>query len=125
MPSIGVQFRRGPGDLVTADGLERVRQRVAQVLGTRSGDRNRAGEVPWDSSFGSLIDRLRHRGITVTTPDEARAYASLALATHVPSVVVLDVDVTEETVGDGSALRILVRFRLTETGQVADTEVTL
>lgn len=83
-------MERTLADFVTASGEELVKRAVEQILITRAGSPSTPGftqgELPWDSSFGSLIYLLRHKNNDPILAELAVAYVTEALERNEPRV---------------------------------------
>ena len=90
-------------DFAFASGDDLLKSKIIQVLATE-------GEMPWRTSFGSGLGRLRHQ----KNDDELSALAIVhvrdALRKWVPEVEVSDV----QTRGDREKLYLEVRYRVSD-----------
>ena len=88
--------------------------KARQVLLTEGATPSSPGELAWRTRFGSKLTTLRHKNNDETTRELARVWAKEALATWLPRVTLLSLDVYSV------ANRLHVRFRLKE-GEVTAT----
>jgi hypothetical protein len=78
-------FQRGAGnDFVAAFGVDLVKARLKNILGTKAGTQGRAGELPWRGEFGCRAHLLRHRTKTTILGKMAQQYVLEAFAQWEP-----------------------------------------
>lgn len=97
-------FRRDQkNDFASTGGVALVKSAVGQILGTFCGTDTMAGEVPWNTEFGSATQLLRHRKNDMTTAELAKVWIADALRRWEPRVRLRDVKITqrEATPGKG------------------------
>jgi uncharacterized protein len=87
--------RDGKKDLAAGSGPELWDAKVRQVLLTDGDTPQSAGELPWRTSFGAGLSRLRHQRNTAALAELARVYVRDALRRWLPSVVLVDVAVVQ------------------------------
>lgn len=88
------------GDVATASGAALVRANVAQVLGTRCDSPSGAqGELPFNTSFGSLLYMMRHVRNSDAFAPMVQHYVVDALARWEPRVRVRSVTSKRTSVG--------------------------
>jgi len=97
-------FRRVESDFASGFGDEEVMFNVGQVLGTAR------GTLPWEPSFGSDLDRLRHKANTPILRETARVYVDDALRKWSPVAALVDIEPPSKTKANEVALRITVRI---------------
>ena len=71
-------------DFAHASGEDLLKSKIIQVLATD-------GEMPWATSFGSKLTRLRHQKNDEVLEALARVYVRDALRKWVPEIEVMDV----------------------------------
>ena len=84
--NLSTPFRRDARDFATARGVDLLLSQAEQVLGTEADSPRGAGELPWRTSFGSVLHLLRHRPNDAGLAELARVHARDALARWVPGV---------------------------------------
>jgi phage baseplate assembly protein W len=84
--NLSTPFRRDARDFARATGVELLLSQAEQVLGTEADSPRGSGELPWRTSFGSLLHLLRHRPNDAGLAELARVHARDALARWVPRV---------------------------------------
>jgi phage baseplate assembly protein W len=85
----GISFplRRGlANDYATAGGVDQVKSRVRNIVGTKRGTPVRPGELPWRGEFGNRASLLRHSSNTSALGKMAQQYVMEALANWEPCV---------------------------------------
>lgn len=119
----GIRFPlvRTASDFQVSSGEDLVFSSLPYVLLTQANGPNIQGEIPWDSSFGSQLLRLKHKNII--TDDEilnelARQYIIESLEINEPRILVRDVRVDFIAGVSGNKLDFHVTAALIET----DTE---
>jgi phage baseplate assembly protein W len=108
-------LRRGARDLQTASGSVLLGAKVKQVLLTDP------GELPWRSSFGAGLGRLRHKNNDAVLRELARVSVRDALTRWMRGVRA----VRMETKSVDDALAIALRVEEVPTLESADVEATL
>jgi phage baseplate assembly protein W len=100
--------RDGKQGFAAAGGTEHLNAKIGQVLGTKK------GELPWDTEFGSDLDRLRHMPNNVDIVPIARRYTADALERWVPDVVVTQFrcERVKDTEGAETKLKIQLLYDL-------------
>ncbi|RKG90402.1 hypothetical protein D7W82_03660 [Corallococcus sp. CA049B] len=103
-----VPFRRDKKrDFASGTGAELLTSKVRQVLLTEGATPHSTGELPWRTSFGAGLSRLRHQRNDTVLAELARVYVRDALARWLPGVQLVQVDVKQ----DGEALAVRLRIR--------------
>jgi phage baseplate assembly protein W len=102
-------------DFAGAGGEQLIRSAVGQILGTVGSSDYTQGEVPWRSSFGSLLHVLRHQPNDHVLQELARVYVVDALKRWEPRVVVTSVQVMREQHDGENVLSIRLRYDITST----------
>jgi phage baseplate assembly protein W len=106
-------FRRDRKQDFAADAGETlIRSAVGQVLGTMAASDFTQGELPWNSSFGSLLHLLRHQKNDAVLQELARVHVVDALKRWEPRVRVTSVQVSRERQDGENVLAIRVRYDL-------------
>jgi len=106
-------FRRDQkSDFAAAGGEALIRSAVGQILGTVGSSDFTQGEVPWRTTFGSLLHLLRHQKNDNVLQELARVYVVDVLKRWEPRVTVTDVQVTREQRGGEPVLAIRVRYNV-------------
>ncbi|MBI3184814.1 MAG: GPW/gp25 family protein [Myxococcales bacterium] len=106
-------FRRdAKSDWAAAGGEALVRSSVGQVLGTMAASDFTQGEVPWNTSFGSLLHLLKHQKNDAVLQELARVHVVDALKRWEPRVRVTSVQVSRERQNGENVLSIRVRYDL-------------
>ena len=86
-------FRRDQkNDFANGGGRALIRSHIQQILGVRAGNEVIQGEYAWRSSFGSLLELVRHRHNDPTTRELARSYVIDAISRWTRAVRITDVD---------------------------------
>jgi uncharacterized protein len=101
-------------DFASASGAELDRTKVKLILGTEGPSERAPGELVYMSSFGSLLQQLRHAGQVAGVEEVYRALTNDALKTWAPGLVAKHVVVVP--VGTRTRVTIYVN-RMTATGQ--------
>ncbi|RKI05698.1 hypothetical protein D7Y15_32865 [Corallococcus sp. AB030] len=115
-----IPFRRDrKRDFATGTGAELLASKVRQVLLTEGATPYSTGELPWRTSFGAGLSRLRHQRNDTVLAELARVYVRDALARWLPSVQLELVRVEQ----DAATLTLRVRVRQGDT--TADFDVPL
>ena len=102
-------LQRVLSDFAVSDGKRQRQAQIEQVLGTRAGNRQTVGEVPWRPSFGSGLYRLRHAMNDESARDIARTQVGEALRRWIPSLRVEGVEVQQDP--DAGSIYIHVATR--------------
>lgn len=101
-------FRRDQiNDFASGTGRALVVSQIEQILGVRCSNERVQGEYPWNPSFGSLVDLLRHRNINDDVTQElARTFVVDAISKWTTAIRVTHVQVLimEE---NGAAYRVI------------------
>lgn len=118
-------FRRGANDFVAVGDFELINASIAQILGTRCSSDYSTGELPWRSSFGSLLYRLRHQNNDAVAAELAKQYVADAIARWEPRIRLVSVEVTREKHSDGndSILSIRIKYTLRRSRSTANAEI--
>ena len=82
--NLSTPFRRDARDFARASGVDLLLNKAEQVLGTEADSPRGSGELPWRTSFGSVLHLLRHRPNDAGLAELARVHARDALARWVP-----------------------------------------
>lgn len=91
-----IPFRRDQkNDFANGGGKAIIRSHLEQILGTRAGNGVMQGEYRWRSSFGSLLELIRHRTNSPMTRELARSYVVDAVGRWTKTIRVTDVDLVE------------------------------
>ncbi|NNB86090.1 GPW/gp25 family protein [Corallococcus exiguus] len=115
-----VPFRRDrKRDFATGTGAELLASKVRQVLLTEGATPYSTGELPWRTSFGAGLSRLRHQRNDTVLAELARVYVRDALARWLPGVHLVQVRVEQE------AATLTLRARVREGDTTADFDVPL
>lgn len=109
----GLRFpmTRGARDFQTSSGPDLVFSTVPYILETQANSPNIQGEIPWDSTFGSQLKRLKHKNIIVDDEalnELARDYVVEALLINEPRLLVLNVRAQFEAGVNGNRLEIFI-----------------
>ncbi|ADO70303.1 GPW/gp25 family protein [Stigmatella aurantiaca] len=108
-----VPFRRDrKRDFATGTGAELLASKVRQVLLTEGATPHSTGELPWRTSFGAGLSRLRHQSNNAVLAELARVYVRDALARWLPGVQLVQVRVEQDAAT--LTLRIHVRTHSTD-----------
>ncbi|RKH35677.1 hypothetical protein D7Y13_13985 [Corallococcus praedator] len=111
-----VPFRRDrKRDFAAGTGAELLASKVRQVLLTEGATPHSTGELPWRTSFGAGLSRLRHQHNDTVLAELARVYVRDALVRWLHSIHLVQVDVEQE------ASKVTLRVRISE----RDTTVTV
>lgn len=108
---LDLPFRRGPRDFVSVSGVDLVRARVRQILGTRAAFGDLFGDLPWRPDFGQKLWTFRHRGNTRTLRARASAFIREALSWE-RSVRVVGVEIEREPLADPELLMVHVTYEV-------------
>ncbi|NOJ92323.1 hypothetical protein HMI51_05130 [Corallococcus coralloides] len=105
-----VPFRRDKKrDFAFGTGAELLASKVRQVLLTEGATPHSTGELPWRTSFGAGLSRLRHQRNDTVLAELARVHVRDALARWLPGVQLLRIEVERER--PTVILRLQVRER--------------
>lgn len=109
----GIRFPmiRVGSDFQTSSGPDLVFSSVPWLLMTQSSGPGVQGEIPWDSSFGSQIHRLKHKNIITDQEalnELARQYIIDGLAVNEPRLLVTNVEVEFMQNANGNSLDISI-----------------
>ena len=102
-------------DFAAAGGEQLIRSAVGQILGTVGASDYTQGEVPWRTTFGSLLHVLRHQRNDHVLQELARVYVIDALKRWEPRVVVTSVQIMREQLEGENVLAIRVRYDIVST----------
>ncbi|MDC0714234.1 hypothetical protein POL68_37580 [Stigmatella sp. ncwal1] len=103
-----VPFRRDrKRDFAAGTEAELLASKVRQVLLTEGATPHSTGELPWRTSFGAGLSRLRHQRNDTVLAELARVYVRDALARWLPGVQLVRVAV--QSGGPTITLQIHVR----------------
>jgi uncharacterized protein len=115
-----VAFRRDKKrDFASGTGAELLASKVRQVLLTEGATPHSTGELPWRSSFGAGLSRLRHQRNDTVLAALARVYIRDALAHWLPGVQFVQVRVEQD------AAVLTLRVRVGEGDTTADFDVSI
>jgi phage baseplate assembly protein W len=106
-------MRRGPVDFVAGSGAELFSSKLRHVLLTEP------GELPWRTTFGAGLSRLRHQNNDAVLGEIAKASVRRALAAWLPSADLK----AAETRGQDGALVVAASAHERTTQATASTEV--
>ncbi|ATB45948.1 GPW/gp25 family protein [Corallococcus macrosporus] len=106
-------------DFASGTGAELLASKVRQVLLTEGTTPHSTGELPWRTSFGAGLSRLRHQRNDTVLAELARVYVRDALARWLPGVQLVQIRVEQ----DAAILTLHVRVREGDTA--ADFDVPL
>jgi uncharacterized protein len=101
-------------DFAAAGGEALVRAAVQQILGTIGASDFTQGELPWRTTFGSLLFLLRNQKNDLALQELARVYVQEALARWEPRVVVTDLRAERHDEGEGTALILRLRYNVVQ-----------
>lgn len=104
---------RAGSDFQISSGDDLVFSTVPFILETTANGPGIQGEIPWDSSFGSQLLRLKHKNIIVDSEalnELGRHYIVEALAINEPRLVVIDVRVAFIGTAGGNRLEFFIRL---------------
>ncbi|NOJ79796.1 hypothetical protein [Myxococcus xanthus] len=102
-----VPFRRDrKRDFATGTGAELLASKVRQVLLTEGATPHSTGELPWRTSFGAGLSRLRHQRNDTVLAELARVYIRDALARWLPGVRLVEFEVEQGEATISLLLRI-------------------
>lgn len=105
-------FRRDrKRDFAAGAGAELLASKVRQVLLTEGATPHPTGELPWRTSFGAGLSRLRHQRNDTVLAELARVYVRDALARWLPGIQLVQVRVEQEA----ATLTLRVRVRKGDT----------
>ncbi|MCP3104530.1 GPW/gp25 family protein [Myxococcus sp. K15C18031901] len=105
-----VPFRRDKKrDFASGTGAELLASKARQVLLTEGATPHSTGELPWRTSFGAGLSRLRHQRNDAVLAELARVYIRDALARWLPGVQLVKVRV--EQAGPLFTLHVRVKER--------------
>ena len=103
-----IPFRRDrKHDFASGTGADLLRSKVIQALMTDGATPQSQGELPWRTSFGSGLERLRHQRNDAAVAELCRVYIRDALQHWVPGAELSDINVSR----DGTKLVIRLRVR--------------
>ncbi|ATB46307.1 MULTISPECIES: GPW/gp25 family protein [Myxococcaceae] len=104
-----IPFRRDKKrDFAVGSGAELLASKVRQVLLTEGATPHSTGELPWRTSFGAGLSRLRHQRNDTVLAELARVYIRDALARWLPGVHLEQVRIVQE------AATLMLRIRVRE-----------
>jgi len=78
-------------DFAATDGAELLVSKVRQVLATEGATSRSSGELPWRTSFGSVLHLLRHQRNDAALAELARVHVRDALNRWLPDVQVVSI----------------------------------
>ena len=117
-------FRRDQkADFAAAGGEQLIRSAVGQILGTVGSSDFTQGEMPWRTSFGSLLHLLRHQKNDGILQELARVYIVDALKRWEPRVVVTAVQIAREQNDGENVLAIRVTYDIVSMSVAANNVV--
>ncbi len=103
-----IPFRRDKKrDFAFGTGSDLLASKVRQVLLTLGATAVTSGALPWRTSFGSGLERLRHQRNDSVLRELATVYVRDALARWLPTVELVRLEAKHD--GPKLALRLLVR----------------
>ena len=109
-------FRRDQkADFAAGGGEQLIRTAVGQILGTVGSSDFIQGELPWRTSFGSLLHLLRHQKNDHVLRELARVYIVDALKRWEPRVVVTAVQVAREQKDGENVLALRATYNVIST----------
>lgn len=103
--------RDGRGSFATGRDAELWGSAIALVLLTKGDTPQGVGELPWRTSFGAGLDRLRFRTMNLKNRELARTLVSDALRRWMPEVEVVDVEPGADNAQQRLTLAIFWRWR--------------
>ena len=106
-------FRRASNDLAIGEGPDNIKDRLANILGVNAGDATSPGELPWRTSFGTMIRRLRHAPNNPTVQAMAKHFITSAIGRWEPQVRVTGVTFRSERIAENGIDRPALRIRMT------------
>jgi len=95
MSNLAFPFRRDATDLAAVTDTDLLLAQAEQVLGTEADSPKGTGELPWRTSFGSVLHLLRHRPNDAALAELARVHSRDALTRWVKGAVVTACDVQQ------------------------------
>lgn len=108
-------FRRDEkNDFAVGAGVDLVKSRIGQIIGTKANSATTPGELPWRSDFGSRVHLVRHRNNNVVSDDLATLYVREAVAKWEPFVS--STSATVSRTFDQRAKEVLVKFNIVDAG---------
>lgn len=117
-----IPFRRDKKrDFASGTGPELLASKVRQVLLTEGATPLSTGELPWRTSFGAGLSRLRHQRNDTVLAELARVYVRDALARWLPGVQLVRVEVQQ----DQATISVLVRVREADGTAAVDVSLPL
>lgn len=128
MFGIPVTFRIGPTGVATVKGSDLVRAKIEQLLGMMSGSSTQAGELEWDTTIGTGIDRARHMPNDAVMLEMVRYEISNAFRIWLPGISLLGVDARRSASAQGGVLNavvVTVRYVEPDTGSEASVTAEL
>ncbi|GEL75684.1 GPW/gp25 family protein [Myxococcus virescens] len=115
-----VPFRRDrKQDFAAGTETQLLASKVRQVLLTEGATPHSTGELPWRTSFGAGLSRLRHQRNDSVLAELVRVYVRDALARWLPGVQLVQIRVEQE------AATLTLRVRVREGDTTADLEAPL
>ncbi|RUO91488.1 hypothetical protein D7Y11_19650 [Corallococcus sp. AB018] len=115
-----IPFRRDrKRDFAAGTGAELLASKVRQVLLTEGATPLSTGELPWRTSFGAGLSRLRHQRNDTVLAELARVYVRDALARWLPGVQLELLRVEQ------AAATLTLRVRVREGDTTLDFDVPL
>lgn len=116
----GLRFplKRVGKDFQVSSGEDLVFSSVPFILETQALGPNTEGEIPWDSSFGSQLARLKHKNIqsdAESLNELARHYVIEAFAINEPRLLVRGVRTELKSTSNGNRLEFFVTLAPIET----------
>ena len=94
--NLAFPFRRDATDLAVVSDADLLLAQAEQVLGTEADSPKGSGEMPWRTSFGSILHLLRHRPNDPALAELARVHSRDALARWVKGAMVTSCEVIQK-----------------------------
>ena len=114
-----VPFRRDKKrDFASGTGAELLASKVRQVLMTEGATPHSTGELPWRTSFGAGLARLRHQSNDAVLAELTRVYVRDALSRWLPGVQLVEARVEQEVA------TLTLRVCVHELGTTATVDMT-
>lgn len=115
-----VPFRRDrKRDFAAGTEAQLLASKVRQLLLTEGATPHSTGELPWRTSFGAGLSRLRHQRNDSVLAELARVYIRDALSRWLPGVQIVQVRVEQD------AALLTLRVRVREGDTTTDLDVPL
>lgn len=101
--------RSGSSDFESGSGIDVLKSRVREILGTIADSGTSSGELPWDTEFGSSrLISLKHKNLE-GIEDFARSFIFEAVRTHEPGAIVTRIETDKDEKAKTLRLRVFIR----------------